>query len=77
LESILDLLQEKFNEELQARLRNHDKGVFPSKQLTALSSKSIDLLSAIEKLLEPGQLVQADHFLGKANDFCCPWHIHD
>ncbi|KAJ5190076.1 hypothetical protein N7491_007884 [Penicillium cf. griseofulvum] len=70
LESILDLLHGKLNEELQARLHNHDEGVLPDKQLTALSSKSIDLLSAIEKLLEPGQLVLADHFLGYMSSKC-------
>ncbi|KAJ5514130.1 hypothetical protein N7463_003682 [Penicillium fimorum] len=41
------------------------KGYFLTIRLTALSSKSIDLLNAIEKLLEPGQLILADHFLDK------------
>jgi hypothetical protein len=68
LASALDLLRGGLNKELHSRLHNQERGVLPDKGLAELSSKTIDLVHSIEQLLEPGQLILADHFFGKPVD---------
>jgi len=66
----LDLLRGGLNKELHSRLHNQERGVLPDKGLAELSFKTIDLVHSIEQLLEPGQLVLADHFFGYMNTKC-------
>ena len=49
--------------ELKRALHN-DQGL-PNKELAAVASEAVNLLHTTEQLLEPAQLVLADHFLGK------------
>lgn len=42
----------------------HDTEKLPDAKLHKLSSEALDLLSELRYLLEPGQLVLADHFMG-------------
>jgi hypothetical protein len=51
--------------ELQAAL--HDDKQLPDKDIANLASDTVDLLSGVEKLLQPAHLVLADHFLGMYN----------
>jgi hypothetical protein len=51
--------------ELQAAL--HDDKQLPDKTIASLASDTVDLLSGVEKLLQPAHLVLADHFLGMYN----------
>lgn len=42
----------------------HDTEKLPDQKLSLLASETLDLLSEIRLLLEPGHLILADHFLG-------------
>lgn len=64
LEAVRDQLKGDLQEELQKSLHDHTEGALPYTSHASLSSQSIDMLHEIEQLLEPGQLVLADHFLG-------------
>ncbi|KAI1778790.1 S-adenosyl-L-methionine-dependent methyltransferase [Hypoxylon cercidicola] len=45
----------------------HDTEKLPDRKLSSLASETLDLLSEIRLLLEPGHLILADHFLGYMN----------
>ncbi|OTB04090.1 hypothetical protein M426DRAFT_321185 [Hypoxylon sp. CI-4A] len=47
---------------LQTTLHNTEK--LPDRKLSLLASETLDLLSEVRQLLEPGHLILADHFLG-------------
>ena len=49
-------------DELQKAL--HDDQSLPDKKIAAAVSETINLLHEAERLLQPGHLVLADHFLG-------------
>lgn len=42
----------------------HDTENLPHKKISTLSSEIVDVLYATDRLLQPGNLVLADHFLG-------------
>ncbi|KAI1980661.1 hypothetical protein LOZ53_003091 [Ophidiomyces ophidiicola] len=65
LVSVRDHLRGKLHDDLVSRLHNHDEGALPDMDLATIAAESIDLLHSIEQMLEPGQLVLADHFLGE------------
>ncbi|CZT21188.1 related to O-methyltransferase GliM [Ramularia collo-cygni] len=54
--------------QLEASL--HDTEALPHKEVFAISSKIVDVLYATDRLLQPGNLVLADHFLGYADSQC-------
>ena len=62
LQSTLKILKGDANAQLLAELHDHDK--LPSRKLAGLASQAVDLLHETKRLLEPGSLVLADHFLG-------------
>lgn len=62
-QSLQKLQQEPIRTILQNALHD-DKGL-PDKELLTLASSTIDLLAEAETLLQPANLVLADHFLGK------------
>ncbi|EMD58416.1 hypothetical protein COCSADRAFT_350813 [Bipolaris sorokiniana ND90Pr] len=71
LEDVLrSLKSEAVSQELQTGLHNHAKSALPDPELKKLANRSIDLLHEVEKLLEPGYLVLADHFLGYVHAKC-------
>lgn len=47
----------------------HDTEKLPDRFLTQQASEAVDLLSELEKLLQPAHLVLADHFLGESTNF--------
>lgn len=73
LGSVRDQLKGELQEELQARLHNHDEGVLPESRIASVAAHAIDLLHEIEQMLEPGHFVLADHFLGSSKPpiFAC------
>ncbi|GIZ40455.1 hypothetical protein CKM354_000379200 [Cercospora kikuchii] len=48
----------------------HDTEKLPDRFLTQQASEAVDLLSELEKLLQPAHLVLADHFLGYTDTKC-------
>ena len=48
--------------QLQEALHNPEK--LPDKKVSSLAGEALDLLGDIDLILEPGQLILADHFLG-------------
>ena len=63
VEFCLDILKTRsIKDELQKAL--HDDRSLPDKKIAAAAAETINLLHEAERLLEPGHLVLADHFLG-------------
>ena len=61
------MLKSRLNEPgLQAEMshRLHDSEKLPDKKIVPLAAKAVDVLHDIEQMLQPAQLVLADHFLG-------------
>lgn len=54
---------------LQRSLHNTDS--LPDKNLLALVDSSLNLLSEVRYLLEPGHLILADHYLGMSPSRIC------
>lgn len=65
LESALGVLKGDKNVYAQLQASLHDYSQLPDKHLASLAGKAVDRLHEVERLLEPGPLVLADHFLGK------------
>lgn len=64
---VLAMLKSRLNEPaLQADInrRLHDSESLPDKKIVPLAAKAVDVLHEIEQMLQPAQLVLADHFLG-------------
>lgn len=51
--------------ELEAAL--HDPNTLPDKELGSLAGEAVDLLDEAKQILQPDQLVLADHFMGSFN----------
>ncbi|RYP04561.1 hypothetical protein DL764_004369 [Monosporascus ibericus] len=60
--TLLDLRSDADGGSLQAAL--HDTEKLPDQKLYLLASEALDLLSEVRLVLEPSQLVLADHFFG-------------
>lgn len=54
----------------QLQVALHDDKHLPDKTIASLASDTVDLLSEVEKLLQPAHLVLADHFLGYTDTKC-------
>lgn len=52
---------------MDATLRNklHNSNGLPDKNIAALASKAVDVLHEVQLMLQPAQLILADHFLGE------------
>lgn len=62
VESARDILLGNGQQELLKAL--HDDVALPEPEMEALAGKAINLLHETQQLLEPGNLILADHFLG-------------
>ncbi|KAL1604779.1 hypothetical protein SLS60_004319 [Paraconiothyrium brasiliense] len=65
LESASFQLKTHANPTLEDALHSTEK--LPDAAVSQLASKALDLLSEVQLMLEPGQLVLADHFMGYMN----------
>ncbi|KAI0126671.1 O-methyltransferase-domain-containing protein [Xylariales sp. AK1849] len=54
--------------EINRRLHNPDS--LPDKDISTLAAKAVDILHHVEQILQPAQLVLADHFLGYVGSKC-------
>lgn len=67
LVQLLSMLKGQLAEpSLQADInkRLHDPDTLPDKAILPLVAQAVDILHEIEQMLQPSQLVLADHFLG-------------
>lgn len=67
LVQMLTMLKQRLSEPaLQAEIdsRLHDPETLPDKEIVPLAAKAVNVLHEIEQMLQPAQLILADHFLG-------------
>ncbi|KAA8645297.1 O-methyltransferase gliM [Aspergillus tanneri] len=73
LVQMLTTLKRQLNEPtLQADISNrlHDPNTLPDQALMSLAAQAVDILYEIEQILQPAQLILADHFLGYMRSKC-------
>lgn len=69
VQSAVKILKGPAKSQLDQQL--HDSTKLPHKRIASLASQAIDILNEAERLLEPGPLTLADHFLGIILCKCC------
>ncbi|KAL4745015.1 hypothetical protein BDW72DRAFT_208556 [Aspergillus terricola var. indicus] len=73
LVQVLSMLKGRLAEpSLQADInkRLHDPDTLPDKAILPLAARAVNLLHGIEQMLQPSQLILADHFLGFESSKC-------
>lgn len=65
-ETLATLVRSLKDSKLQAELASklHDPNTLPDKEMGALAGQVVDLLDEAKQILQPDQLVLADHFMG-------------
>ncbi|KAK4184513.1 S-adenosyl-L-methionine-dependent methyltransferase [Podospora australis] len=64
------LFKPEIHAEIHRKLHVSEEGQLPDKEIVPVASRAVDVLHELEQLLQPTQLVLADHFLGYTSSKC-------